>query len=60
MIRSDNWKWLSMQKSPELSAKLVFKDLHSEVRNCHDVSQDNRLFSIGDSPSSIRAVQGPA
>ena len=37
MIKSENWKRLSMRKRPELSAKLVFKDLHGEIRNSHDV-----------------------
>ena len=31
MIKSENWKRLSMRKRPELSAKLVFKDLHGEI-----------------------------
>ena len=37
MIKSEDRNGLSMRKSTKLSAKLVFEDLYSEVRNGHNV-----------------------
>ena len=47
MIKSENWKGLSMQKRAELSAKLVFEDLHSEVRRGHNVRRVCHIMTAG-------------
>ena len=44
MIKMEYWERLSMRKSTELSAKLVLEDLHSEVRNSHDVRRVRHII----------------
>ena len=45
MIKSEDRNGLSMRKRTKLSAKLVFEDLYSEVRNSR-ISHYNASFSV--------------